>query len=65
MIHNNSFIKDLSRKSRDTLLQSGITNFWIVFLLLMDNFKVMPFIDCVFIAEEALAEEYLLARHVL
>ena len=65
MIHNTSFIKDLSRKSRDTLLQLGITNFWIVFLLLMDNLKAMTFIDYVFITEQALAEEYLLARHVL
>ena len=65
MIHNTSFIKDLSRKSRDTLLQSGMTNFWIVFLLLMDNLKAMTFIDCVFITEQTLAEESLLARHVL
>ena len=65
MIHKTSFIKDLSRKSRDTLLQLGITTFWIVFLLLMDSLKAMTFIDCVFITEEALAEESLLARHVL
>ena len=65
MIHNTSFIKDLSRKSRDTLLQSGITDFWIVFLLLMDNLKVMTFIDYVFITEQDLAKESLLARHVL
>ena len=51
MIHNTSFIKDLSRKSRDTLLQSGITDFWIVFLLLMDILKDMTFIDYVFIID--------------
>ena len=65
MIHNTSFIKDLSRKSRDTLLQSGITDFWIVFLLLMDSLKVMTFIDCVFTTEQALVEEYLLDQNVL
>ena len=65
MIHNTSFIKYLSRKSRDTILQSGMTDFWIVFLLLMDNLKAMTFIYYVFITEQALAEESLLARHVL
>ena len=65
MIHNSSFIKDLSTKLRDTLLQSGIIDFWIVFLLLMDSLKAISFIDCVFITEQALAEEYLLARHIL
>jgi len=65
MIHNTNFIKDLSRKSRDTLLQSGMTDFWIVFLFLMDSLKAMTFIDCVFITEQTLAEESLLARHVL
>ena len=65
MIHNTSFIKELSRKSRDTLLQSGMTDFWIFFLLLMDSLKAMTFIDYVFIIEKALAGESLLARHVL
>ena len=65
MIHNSIFIKDLSRKLRNTLLQSGMTDFWIVFLLLMDSLKAMTFIDCVFITEQDLAEESLLARHVL
>ena len=65
MIHNTSFIKYLSRKLGDTLLQSRMTDFWIVFLLLMDSLKVMTFIDCIFITEEALAEESLLARDVL
>ena len=65
MIQNTSFIKDLSRKSRGSLLQSGMTDFWIVFLLHMDNLKDMTFIDCVFITEQALAKESLLARHVL
>ena len=49
----------------DTLLQSGMTDFWIFFLLLMDSLKAMTFIDCVFITEEALAEESLLSRNVL
>ena len=65
MIHNTNFIKDLSRKSRDTLLQSGMTDFWIFFLFLMDSLKAMTFIDCVFNIEEALAKESLLARHIL
>ena len=65
MIHNTNFIKDLSRKSRDTLLQLGMTAFWIVFVFLMDSLKAMTFIDYVFITEQALAEEPLLARHVL
>ena len=65
MIHNKIFMKDLSRKSRDTLLQSGMIDFWIFFLLLMDNLKAMTFIYCVFITEQALAEESLLAHHVL
>ena len=64
MIHNTSFIKDLSRKSRDTLLQLGITDFWIVFLFLIDNLKAMTFIDYVFIIEQVLAEESLLAQHI-
>ena len=65
MIQKTKFIKDISRKSRDTLLQSGMTDFWIVFLSLMDSLKAMTFIDCVFIIEQALAEESLLAQHVL
>ena len=65
MIHNSNFIKILSSKLRDTLLQLGMSDFWIVFLLLMDSLNSMTFIDCVFIIEQDLAEEFLLARHVL